>query len=182
MVCDKSSLLERGEMLMTSSVMNVTGTEINYYFVCKKKLWFFVHDIHMEQTSQYVEIGKEIHENSFNREKKEIQIDGTIVLDFWDKDLVIHETKKSKAMEDATRYQLLYYIYYLKQKGIEGVKGIVHFPAQKRTETVELQEEDILGIEQIIGNINQIKALPVPPNGPKLKICNKCSYYELCFC
>ena len=160
----------------------ITGTEINYYFVCRKKLWLFSHDITMEQTSQYVEIGKEIHENSFNRENKEILIDGLIKLDFMDKELVIHETKKSRAMEEATRYQLLYYIYYLKQKGIEGVKGAVHFPKEKRKETLELTDEDVEEIEKIIGGIIKTKELPVPPHEEKSPKCSKCSYYELCFC
>lgn len=160
----------------------VTGTEINYYFVCKKKLWLFTRGIQMEQTSQYVEMGKEIHENSFKREKKEILIDGVIKLDFWDKSLVIHETKKSKAMEEATRYQLLYYIYYLKQKGIEGVKGVVHFPKQKRKEVVELMDNEIDDIKQIIHSIHKIKNMPVPPVEEKSTKCRKCSYYQLCFC
>jgi len=167
---------------LISDYSRITGTEINYYFVCKKKLWFFTHNINMEHTSQYVEIGKEIHDNSFEREKKEILIDGCIMLDFLDKELIVHETKKSKAMEEATRYQLLYYIYYLKKKGIDGVKGVVHFPALKQTEKVELKDEDIDDIEKIICSIHEIKNLPVPPHEPKSKKCNKCSYYELCFC
>lgn len=164
------------------SEMSVTGTEINYYFVCQKKLWLFTHHINMEQTSQYVEIGKELHQNSFSREKKEIMIDGVIRLDFLDKELTIHETKKSKAMDKATRYQILYYIYYLQKKGIEGLKGKVHFPLQKRTEEIFFEAEDGERIEEIIAAIQQIKGLPIPPNEEKSGKCKKCSYYELCFC
>ena len=40
----------------------VTGTEVNYYFVCTKKLWFFTHGIQMEQTSDRVYMGKLMHE------------------------------------------------------------------------------------------------------------------------
>jgi len=167
---------------MLTADAKITGTEINYCFVCPKKLWLFSRGINMEQTSQYVEIGREIHENSFEREKKEILIDGIIMLDFIDRELGIHETKKSRAMEKATRYQILYYIYYLKQKGIEDIRGVVHFPKEKRKEMVELKDEDIPHIQQVIDEVIKIKNLPLPPKVEKNSKCGKCSYYELCFC
>ncbi|MDK2979339.1 MAG: CRISPR-associated exonuclease Cas4, partial [Bacteroidales bacterium] len=34
----------------------VRGTQINYYFVCKTKLWLFSHHIQMEQESDIVEL------------------------------------------------------------------------------------------------------------------------------
>jgi len=31
---------------------SVTGSNINYYFICKRKLWLFAHSIQMEQESE----------------------------------------------------------------------------------------------------------------------------------
>jgi len=138
--------------------------------------------ITMEQNSEYVEIGKILHEESFNREKKEILIDSTIMVDFSGKELTIHETKSTTAMDDASRYQVLYYIYYLEKKGIEGVKGIVHYYKNRSTEQVLLTDEDREKLEEIIKGIEEIKKLSHPPAKDKTKICSKCSYYELCFC
>ncbi len=39
-----------------------TGTEINHYQVCCRKLWYFTHGLEMEQESDYVADGKAIHE------------------------------------------------------------------------------------------------------------------------
>ena len=86
-----------------------TGTQINYYFLCKKKLWYFSHDIAMEHTSDAVYLGKLIHETSYEREKKEIDIDGTVKIDFIGKDRVIHEVKKSDAVEEPHIWQLKYW-------------------------------------------------------------------------
>lgn len=38
----------------------ITGVMIYYYFVCKRKLWYFCHDIQMENVSQNenVQLGK----------------------------------------------------------------------------------------------------------------------------
>jgi CRISPR-associated exonuclease Cas4 len=53
-----------------------TGTEVAYYFVCARKLWFFAHNIQCEQDSDAVRHGKHIHETSYKRKKKEIDVDG----------------------------------------------------------------------------------------------------------
>ncbi|AIS53550.1 CRISPR-associated exonuclease Cas4 [Thermoanaerobacter kivui] len=160
----------------------VTGTEINYYFVCKHKLWLFTHGINMEHNSDYVDIGNALHEKSFTREDKEILIDGRIKIDFVRNQLEIHETKKSKAMEEATKYQILYYIYYLKMKGVDGVTGVIHYMDNHSKEEITLREQNEEKIKQIIEEINKIKEMDKPPQKVKSKVCTKCSYYELCFC
>ncbi len=162
--------------------VKTTGTEINYYYICKRKLWLFSHDISMEQNSIRVEIGKENHESSFEREKKEIVIDGIIVIDFIGKEMVIHETKIAKTMEKAARMQLLYYLYYLEKKGLKDVSGIIHYMEEHSKEEIYLSDETRNELEESIQEIKSINSLEVPPYQEKMKICPKCSYYELCFC
>ena len=55
----------------------INGTQINYYFICKTKLWLFSHNIQLEQ-SENVKLGKILHEDSFKREK-EYLIDNMIM-------------------------------------------------------------------------------------------------------
>ena len=87
---------------MTISSYNsptITGTQVNYYLICHRKLWLFTHNINMEHTSEAVEIGSLVHEQSYTRRNKEIVLEG-IKIDFFDKNHgVIHEVKKSKKME-----------------------------------------------------------------------------------
>ncbi|MGA1824534.1 MAG: CRISPR-associated protein Cas4 [bacterium] len=104
----------------------ITGTEFNYYYICHRKLWLFSHHINMEQESDNVFLGKLIDENSYPREKKEILIDGIIKLDFID-EKTVHEVKKSKKMQEAHKGQVLYYIYYLRQKGVDISTLIIKF-------------------------------------------------------
>jgi len=170
------------DFMSLDKTMKATGVEINYYFVCKRKLWYFTHGINMEQNSTRVEIGKEVHEESFKRNKKEIMIDNLICLDFIDKELVINETKLTKAMEKATKYQILYYIYYLENKGIAGIKGVIHYPKGKRKEIIEIADEDRDELDKILKAIYSVKHQDIPPPLEKEKKCKKCSYYELCYC
>jgi CRISPR-associated exonuclease Cas4 len=59
-------------------------------------------------------------------------------------------------MEAAHRWQMLYYLYYLKSKGIEA-KGEINYPL-----------------------IRKIAMGRMPPP-KKVNICKKCAYYEFCF-
>ncbi|MEM3192938.1 MAG: Dna2/Cas4 domain-containing protein, partial [Candidatus Parvarchaeota archaeon] len=40
------------------SISGFTGTQVNYYFVCKRKLWFFSHNIELESDSDLVLMGR----------------------------------------------------------------------------------------------------------------------------
>ncbi len=53
-----------------SQAGTVTGTEFNYYLLCKRKLWLFSHDVEMEHTSDNVLLGKLIDEESYPKEKR----------------------------------------------------------------------------------------------------------------
>ena len=67
-------------------------------------------------------------------------IDDLIRLDFFD-DEAVHDIKKGRSMEEAHRAQLLYYLWYLKRKGVEGLKGVINYPKQKRSVELELTPE-----------------------------------------
>jgi CRISPR-associated exonuclease Cas4 len=158
----------------------ITATQINYFFVCKRELWLFSHQISMEQNSELVELGKLLHESSYKREMKEIQI-GPIKIDFIGKDGVIHEIKKTPSMETAHAWQLKYYIWYLKQLGINNIRGEIDYPKLKRRTEIELIQEDEREIETILVKIKEIISKEDVPPVLNKGICKKCSYYELCY-
>jgi len=99
--------------------LKTTGIKINYLYVCERKLWLFDRGIQMESKSDKVLMGKLIGESSYPREeKREMLIDNLINIDIVGED-EIREVKLSNRMHNADRIQLLYYLYYLKQPGIE---------------------------------------------------------------
>lgn len=158
----------------------ITATQINYYFVCHRELWLFSHQINMEQNSELVELGKLLHEKSYKREDKEIQI-GPIKIDFIGKDGVIHEIKKTPSIEKAHAWQVKYYIWFLKNLGVKNLRGEIDYPKLKKRTEIELTEADEKEIENILRNIEELIAQEdVPPTINK-SICKKCSYYELCY-
>ncbi|MFQ6071929.1 MAG: CRISPR-associated protein Cas4 [Methanosarcinales archaeon] len=167
-------------MLSEDEELIYTGTQVNYYFVCKKKLWLFSNYLEMEHSSDLVLLGKLLHETSYARELKEIQLD-KIKIDFLKKGCEIHEIKRSRKMEKSHVYQLLYYLYYLKQKNIHS-KGVINYPILKKKVEVDLTEEKEIDIENILKDISRILSKKTPPKAEKKSFCKSCSYYEFCWC
>lgn len=75
----------------------VTGVMVYYYFVCKRKLWFFCHQINMESGNEDVMLGKILDDNSYQRDDKHINIDDVINIDFIREAKELHEVKKSRS-------------------------------------------------------------------------------------
>ena len=168
--------------MSNEKALHLTGTQLNYYFHCRRQLWFFSHKITCEQESDTVYLGKVIHETSYERERKEVEID-QIKMDHIDlRDGVIHEVKKSDSWSAAHEWQLLYYLYVLKQKGIEGLRGELNYPTIRRTVSVELTGAREEKLEQVLADIRRIIDQPTPPEiTMKKSVCRKCSYFELCY-
>lgn len=155
------------------------GVKVNYYYVCKRKLWLFSKGIAMEDTSDRVLSGKLVHEDSYQMKDKEVLIDDIIKLDILDKDYV-REVKISSKLTEPDRMQLYYYLFYLRQIGINK-KGSINYVKEKKIEEVELtpEIEDII-IHTLI-DIKKITCASNPPKLIKLPYCTKCAYYEFCF-
>lgn len=164
--------------------MNISGTLINYYHVCKRKLWLFANGINMEHTSELVAEGKLIHETTYpQRAEKytELELDG-IKIDFYDaKNKVVHEIKKSDKVEAAHTWQVKYYLYVLKQNGIPGAIGILEYPKLRQREDVFLTATDEKYIESIKSQIQHIIQSEACPPRIKKTLCRNCSYHDFCW-
>ncbi|MGX1900963.1 CRISPR-associated exonuclease Cas4 [Thermolongibacillus altinsuensis] len=158
----------------------VSGVQMQYYKVCKRKLWLFTKGITMENEHERVVEGKILHERAYPRlEEREILVDNTFKLDALDGEYV-REIKISSKMSDADRFQMLYYLYELKKRGIIK-KGLISYTKERKIEEVELTEKDEKAIEKAIKEIHAILQQPHPPSLKKLPYCSKCAYYEFCY-
>ncbi|WP_206459263.1 CRISPR-associated protein Cas4 [Anaerovorax sp. IOR16] len=158
----------------------ITGIMVYYHQVCPKKLWYFYHELNMEHNSEDVAIGKIIDEASYSREKKHINIDNTINIDFIQRKALLHEVKKSKKIEEAGIWQVKYYLFYLEQKGV-FVNAQIDYPLLKQTLSIKLEEDDRIKLEWILKEIKTICMKSIPPLVIKKKFCSKCAFYDLYF-
>lgn len=160
---------------------DITGLMVYYYEVCKRKLWYFVNEIQLEENNSNVILGKLLEENTYTRDEKKINIDGVINIDFICSKKILHEIKKSNSIEPASLLQVQYYLYYLEKKGLIGLKGILDYPLLKQTVEVNLTDKDRENLDNIIIGIKEILRKESPPALEKNGICKKCAYFDLCF-
>ena len=163
--------------------MKVNGTLINYYFFCKTKLWLHANRINLEDNSEDVRIGKILHEiNEEKGKKTETSIDN-IKIDKLTKDYLV-EVKKSDSNPEAVKWQVLLYLYKLKQKGVIK-KGKIEFiekrKQRKKVHFVELDESNEKELLEVLSKIEELIDLPKPPEATLENHCKKCAYYEYCF-
>lgn len=161
----------------------ITGTLISYYIICKTKLWLHANRINLEDNSEDVRIGKILHE--INEEKSnnaEISIDN-IKIDKLTKEYLV-EVKKSDSDPEAVKWQVLLYLYKLKQKGVVK-KGKIEFieknRQKKKIHYIDLDEKNEKELLAVLEDINDLIHLEHPPPAVLEKKCKRCAYYEYCF-
>ncbi len=163
--------------------MQVTGTHINYYYVCHRKLWLFAHGISMEHTSDVVYEGKLVHETTYPQRStkyEEIEI-GPVKIDYFDaKEKVVHEIKLSNKVEEAHVWQLKYYLYMLEQAGIDA-SGVLEYPKLRKKDQVWLTEPDRQELQTVSDEITTIVENEKAPELVEKTICKRCSYFDFCF-
>lgn len=162
---------------------NITGVMVQYYTACKTELWYFANHIEYNDEDENINIGRLIHEKSFSNEKKNVTIDDSISIDYIRKGpagIVVYEVKKSSKLEEPVRNQVLYYLWYLKQKGIKA-SAVITYPKERRRETLVLKDEEERNIQNILREIREIIREDVPPTPVKKPYCRRCSYFNICW-
>lgn len=162
--------------------MDINGTLIWYYFMCKREVWLMSRNIIPDQKDDNIDIGRFIHEQSYKRNDKEISF-GNVKFDviFKNKDkLVIGETKKSSKYEEASKWQLLFYLSVLKEAGIYA-EGVLLYPSEKKRKEIILNEENLNKLNEIKNKINALIENDTPKPPKKIPLCKNCGYREYCF-
>ncbi|MTI46537.1 MAG: CRISPR-associated protein Cas4 [Firmicutes bacterium] len=163
--------------------MRINGTLINYYFHCKRQCYLHGNRLNLEDNSENVKIGKAIHKEKESKSKNsEIAIDN-IKIDKLTKEYLV-EIKKSDADVEACKWQLLYYMKILKDKGIDR-KGKLEFVEKNKGNNkimyFELNDELLRELDNYIFKIKELiegDDIPKALNEPK---CKKCAYFEYCY-
>lgn len=162
------------------------------YIVCPRECWLHANGINMEHTSDTVYDGKLLHETSYpqraeknqevslSAEYGNVQLTGKI--DFYDaNNKIIHETKRSDKVEEAHEWQVKFYIWLLELNGIDGATGKIEYPRLRKTQEIELLNDDRDFLKKSLQEIEKIVQSETCPPKINATICKSCSYYELCY-
>lgn len=161
--------------------MRITGNMVNYYFVCPRKLWLFSRELRFENNSERVAMGKLLDEDSYARNEKHVMVDNVVNIDMIQNWKTVHEIKRSSAISEAAKWQLKYYIYYLREKGIRINHGVIDYPLLKRRVEINYTSADDTKMKGILNDIHDILRSNKAPSVKRKVICRSCAYYEYCF-
>ena len=108
---------------MTDDV-NITGTLVWYYAICKRECWLMAHQIEPERDNDLLALGRLNTEAHYERQSKEITLPGGVRVDQVGREdgkLVLQEIKKSSRFLEAASLQLAYYLWvWNKRRGGNG--------------------------------------------------------------
>jgi CRISPR-associated exonuclease Cas4 len=162
--------------------MDVNGTLLWYYNICKREVWLMNRAIVPDQHNDNIDLGRFIHEQSYSRKDKEVSF-GNVKFDvvFKSKDkLIIGETKKTSKYKEASKWQLLFYLRVLKQAGINA-EGVLLCPQEKKRTPILLNKENEESLDEMIEDIKKICSTKYPIKPKKIPFCKNCAYKEYCF-
>lgn len=169
-------------MYLVNETTKITGTLIWYYYICRREVWLMAHELNPETENPFLELGRLIQEESYAREKKEFKAPGMKIdlLRKQDGQLVVGEVKKSSRFVQSATMQLAYYLWRLKQMGLEA-KGELLIPKERKRIPVELTEELEQKLEEAFQEIEQIISKATPPSPVRITFCRNCAYREFCW-
>ncbi|MGB9887679.1 MAG: CRISPR-associated protein Cas4 [Moorellales bacterium] len=160
----------------------VIGSWVQAYYVCPRQVWLQSRQICPDEDNVYLELGRLTSQTSYGRERREVHF-GHLAIDLvrrGDHQLVVGEVKHSSRAHEAARMQLAFYLYELRQMGIEA-EGELLFPEERRRERVVLDEELSQKVEETKRRIAALVAADLPPPPQRHRFCGKCAYLELCW-
>jgi CRISPR-associated exonuclease Cas4 len=169
---------------------------VGYALICERKAWLSMRGLWMEQTSEAVALGRLLGQRSYARRQKELMLtaeapDGTPLVGKLDgvnlREGVLHEVKRSRAVEEAHRWQLRFYLWLLRLCGVtrddgQPFTGQLDYPRLRRTEVVTLAPAHEARLEALVARLRTLAEAETPP--PRLTrraFCRRCAFEELCY-
>ncbi|KXG75849.1 hypothetical protein AN618_17590 [Fervidicola ferrireducens] len=159
----------------------VNGNLVQSYVICPRQAWLFSRNLTPDQEHPYIELGRLIDSESYKRDKKKIQFENLVIdiIRSEGSDIVVGEVKKSSKASERGKLQLLYYLYRLKEHGVEA-RGMLYYPEERKREAVELTTENEKRIERLIREIEDLIVREAPPPFKKIPYCKSCAFREFC--
>jgi CRISPR-associated exonuclease Cas4 len=169
-------------MTVASSEVNITGTLIWYYAICKRECWLMAHQIEPERENDLLAQGRLNTESHYQREAKEIELPSGVRVDKVRREngkLILSEIKKSSKFIEAASLQLAYYLWLMEQEGVEAI-GEILVPDERERKEIRLDDvrENLM---ETMKAIKQLVKAPAPPKATWLHYCKTCAYNEFCW-
>ncbi len=153
----------------------ITGTLIWYSRVCPREVWYMARHVTPYEGHSKLEKGRAIHK--IYGDEVPISLEGMKIDVFNREDWKVVEIKSSSKHLDSAISQVNYYLYRLREVGIDCV-GEVFVPEKGERYRVNLDEARV---KEDLDRVRAIAQQDSPPPRVRLKFCRRCAYKDLCW-
>ena len=161
----------------------ITGTLVWYAMICDREVWLMAHELEPDRDDARLEWGRFLSEITYpHSRKREVNLPG-MKLDIVERQgtrLIVGEIKASSRFIEAARMQVLFYLWRLREMGVEA-EGELRFPEERRRLPVRLDQEGEQALREVMARIETIVAQPLPPPPKRIAYCRACAYREFCW-
>nr|MDO8081522.1 CRISPR-associated protein Cas4 [Candidatus Freyarchaeota archaeon] len=175
---EKQGINETPYILQSGKI--ITGTLVWYYHVCEREVWLMGREITPDEDYEALDMGRAVHEIHYPRMKREIALDGIKIDIIKGQSKTICEVKTSSKYLNAAKMQLSYYLYRLKEAGIDTT-GEILIPKEKKKIEITLTPELEGTLLNTLGQIRYIVEQELPPPPTKSPFCRNCAYKDMCW-
>jgi len=175
---DRLLATARGEPV--DEPFRVTGVMIQYYYVCKRELWFASRNLEIDRENATVVRGTHVDETAYSDKRENLHL-GMISLDLLDDGRVV-EVKPSSTLTEPAEMQLSYYLWYLDRVADIHRDGVLAHPRERKRESVELTVDRADKVETAIRGVHEIITRSSPPPAEEKPFCDSCAYHDFCWC
>jgi len=159
---------------------HVTGVMMQYYYVCKRELWFESRNLEIDRENPTVVRGTRVDDTAYSDKRENLHL-GMISLDLLDDGRVV-EVKPSSTLTEPAEMQLSYYLWYLDRVADIQRGGVLAHPRERKREPVDLTDDRIEKVETAVRGIHDIVEQASPPPAEEKPFCDSCAYHDFCWC
>jgi len=163
---------------------SVRGTDISYVSICERRAWLSIHEIYIEDGTDFIRLGK--YANDFQRNYGYSQVTiGRNKIDyvqFNDKNrCIIHEFKRGRKVLDADISQISHYMNVADQNGFSVDHGEIHLLGSKKIFLVKFPLENPESLRKKYEKIADLASAKIPSPKRNYFCSHGCSYVEFCW-
>lgn len=175
---DRLLATARGEPV--EDPLRVTGVMVQYYYVCKRELWFESRNLEIDRENATVVRGTRVDETAYSDKRENLHL-GMVSLDLLDDGRVV-EVKPSSILTEPAEMQLSYYLWYLDRVANIQRDGVLAHPRERKRDPVKLTAKRRKKVEAAIRGIHDVVSRSSPPAAEEKPFCESCAYHDFCWC
>ena len=147
-------------MMKMIDISTIKGTDVNYYFICKRRAWMSIHSFYIIDKNQFVEHGSFLSNIDRRYGYKSIRIGQNEIdnLEINNKgNYIVHEFKRGHKALDGDIFQILHYIKLLENKGFKVEYGVLHLLGSNKIKVIKEDSDLELKLENAYKSIINLK-------------------------